>query len=148
MTIFWFVLFVCLLVFELATWGLYTIWFALGALFATIVSIAGGPMWLQIVLFLAVSLLLLLFTRPLAKKYFNKNRVKTNVEMLLDKQVVVTQTIDNSREQGEISYNGMPWSARSADGHIVEAGSTVRIKAIEGVKVIVEEKEKTIQPTE
>ncbi len=142
MTIFWFILFAALLAFELATFGLYTIWFSVGALVATLASMVGGPIWLQSVLFVVVSLVLLLFTRPIAAKYFNRNRTKTNVETLIGKQAVVTKTIDNRQEQGEILYNGMPWSARSAEERILETGSYVVIKRVEGVKVIViEEKQ-------
>ncbi len=142
MTIVWFVLFVTFLVFELATSGLYTIWFSIGALIATLISMAGGPIWVQIVVFFVVSLALLLFTRPIAKRFFNQKRMRTNIEALLENRGTVIETIDNSREQGLIRYNGMPWSARSLDESIIEAGEHVIIKRIEGVKVIVIDEKK------
>lgn len=139
MTILWFVLFVGLLLFEIATMGLYTIWFAIGALASTGVSMGGGPVWLQIVVFLVLSLVLLLFTRPYAARYFNKSRTKTNVETMPGKVVLVTQEIDNERGRGEVTYEGMPWTARSADETVIPEGTRVEIQAVEGVKLIVKE---------
>lgn len=137
MTIIWFALFIGFLIFEVCTMGLYTIWFSIGALAATGVSMGGGPIWLQIVVFFLLSLLLLIFTRPLAMKYFNKNRTKTNIDAMLGKAVLVTQEIDNQKTQGEVLYEGMPWSARSMEDTVIPKGSRVRIESVEGVKVLV-----------
>lgn len=137
MTIFWFVLFVGLLIFELVTMGLYTVWFAIGALAATGVSMGGGPIWLQVVVFLVLSLVLLLFTRPYAAKYFNKSRTKTNVETMPGKTVLVTKEIDNQKGRGEVVYEGMPWTARSVDDTVIPEGSRVEIQTVEGVKLLV-----------
>lgn len=137
MTIFWFVLFIGLLLFEVVTFGLYTVWFAIGALAATGISMGGGPIWLQFVVFFVLSLLLLLAVRPFATKYFNISRTKTNVENMIGKMVMVTKEIDNWKSQGEVTYEGMPWSARSTDGTVISEGSQARIEAVEGVKVLV-----------
>lgn len=137
MTIFWFALFIGLLIFEVSTMGLYTIWFSIGALAATGVSMGGGPIWMQIAVFFLLSLLLLIFTRPLAVRFFNKDREKTNIDAMIGKTVVVTKEIDNQKAQGEAVYEGMPWSARSADGTVVQEGSRAQIEAVEGVKVLV-----------
>ena len=93
--IFWLVLMVVLLVIELITVGLTCIWFAGGALAAVIVSVAGGPIWLQAVVFLAVSLLMLYFTRPWAMKYIQPKKVRTNYEEALGKDVRVIERVDN-----------------------------------------------------
>lgn len=137
MTIFWFALFIGLLIFEISTMGLYTIWFSIGALAATGVSMGGGPVWVQIAVFFLLSLLLLIFTRPLAVRFFNKDRTKTNIDAMIGKTVIVTKEIDNQKGQGEVVYEGMPWSARSADGAVVPEGSRGQIEALEGVKVLV-----------
>ncbi len=139
MSVFWFVLFAGLLIFELATMGLYTVWFAIGALAATGVSMGGGPVWLQVVVFFVLSLALLLFTRPYATKYFNKSRTKTNVDTMLGRTALVTKEIDNQKSQGEILYEGMPWSARSVDDKVIPEGSQAEIQAVEGVKALVRE---------
>ena len=137
MTIFWFVLFLGLLIFEVVTFGLYTVWFAIGALAATGISMGGGPIWLQFVVFFVLSLLLLLSVRPFATKYFNISRTKTNVENMIGKRVMVTKEIDNWKGQGEVTCEGMPWSARSTDGTVISEGSQAQVEAVEGVKVLV-----------
>ena len=80
--IIWLVILAVLVVIEIITLGLTTIWFAGGALAALVVSLLGGPVWLQILLFLGVSVVLLIFTRPLAVRYMNKNQQKTNVDSI------------------------------------------------------------------
>lgn len=138
-TIAWLVILAVLLVIEIATLGLTTIWFAGGALAAFLVSLAGGSLWLQIVLFLAVSVILLIFTRPLAVKYMNNNVQKTNVDSIPGETAVVILAIDNLKAEGQVMVNGLEWSARSKDGRRIEEGKVVRVTAVEGVKLIVEE---------
>ena len=92
--ILWLAAVVVLLVIEIATLGLTTIWFAGGALIAGIAAVAGAGRVVQFVLFLIVSLILLIFTRPIAMRYLNTNRTRTNAESLIGKEAVVTQTID------------------------------------------------------
>lgn len=140
-TIFWLVALVLFIGIEIATLGLTTIWFAGGALLAVIVAALGLPLVVQIVLFFAVSLLLLYFTRPVAVKYFNKDRVKTNAESLVGKQAIVISEISNLQGTGQVTVSGMEWSARTAeDGIAVPVGGVVNIVAINGVKLIVEER--------
>lgn len=140
-TIFWLVALVLFIVIEIATMGLTTIWFAGGALLAVVASALGLPLAAQIVLFFAVSFILLYFTRPIAVKYFNKDRVKTNAESLVGRQAIVISEIDNLQGIGQVTVGGMEWSARTAEAGIrLEVGSVVNIIAINGVKLIVEEK--------
>lgn len=138
-SILWLVLLAVLIVIEIATLGLTTIWFAGGALTAFLASLLGGPVWLQIVLFLVVSVLLLIFTRPVAVKYMNKEVQKTNVDSIPGETGIVIQTIDNLKAQGQVMVKGMEWSARTKDGKIIEEGKVVNVTAVEGVKLIVEE---------
>lgn len=95
MTVLWLVILVILVVIELVTMGLTTIWFAGGALVAACISIPGTPLALQILVFLAVSALLLFFTRPVAVKYFNRDRIRTNVESMVGRQAIVISEINN-----------------------------------------------------
>ena len=138
-SVLWLAVLAVLLVIEIATLGLTTIWFAGGALIAFLVSLAGGPLWLQITLFLIVSVVLLLFTRPLALKYMNKGVEKTNVDSIPGKSGIVTQGIDNLKAMGRVTVNGMEWTARSKDGSLIEEGKVVRVYGVEGVKLILEE---------
>ncbi len=129
-SIFWLIALVLSIVIEIATLGLTTIWFAGGALLAVIAAALGLPLVVQIVLF---------FTRPVAVKYFNKDRVKTNAESLVGKQAIVISEIDNLQGIGQVTVTGMEWSARTAeDGMTIPVGSVVNIVAINGVKLIVE----------
>lgn len=142
MSVMWLVLLVLCIVVELATMGLTTVWFAGGALVAAVAAGCHAPLWLQIALFLAVSLLLLFFTRPIAMKYFNKDRIKTNAESLVGKQAVVISEIDNLEGVGQVTIGGQEWSARSIDDRKKMAvGTAVYVRAISGVKLMVEEKE-------
>lgn len=136
-SIVWLILLAILLIIEVMTLGLTTIWFAGGALVALIVSLFYDNLLLEIVLFLAVSLILLIFTRPIAQKYINSTRVKTNYEALIGKEACVTATIDNTKGTGLAVVDGQEWSARSADGSLIEKGTKVIIKNISGVKLVV-----------
>lgn len=112
-SIIWLVVLAILLVIEFLTLGLTTVWFAGGALVAFLVSLAGGPLWLQLLLFIAVSVVLLLFTRPLAVKYLNKDVQKTNVDSIPGQKGIVTATIDNLKAEGQVTIQGMEWTARA-----------------------------------
>ncbi len=136
----WLVILIIAIVVELISLGLTTIWFAGGALVAAVAAAAGGPVWLQIILFIAVSVILLAFTRPIAVKYFNRERVRTNVESLVGRQAVVISEIDNLQGTGQVTVGGQEWSARSCEeGKILVPGTIVSVMAINGVKLIVSE---------
>ena len=137
LSITWLIVLVVCLVVEFSTLGLTSIWFAGGALLSMIIALIGGPLWLQILVFLVASIVLLIFTRPVAAKYFNKNRTKTNVDSIAGRQAIVTETIDNLKGVGQIVTNGMEWTARSLDDSVIEEGAVVTIEKIEGVKVFV-----------
>lgn len=137
---FWLILLIVFIGIELATLGLTTIWFAGGTLVAILAAALNLPLAVQVVLFLVVSLVLLFFTRPVAVKYFNKDRVKTNVESLVGRQAIVVSEIDNLQGIGQVTVGGMEWSARSADDRVkISAGAVANVVAINGVKLIVRE---------
>ena len=141
-TIFWLILFVVLLIIEIFTMGLTTIWFAGGALVAFIMAFIGFELPVQIIVFLLVSILLLVLTRPIAIKFFNQERQKTNAESLIGQKAVVLDTIDTIHGTGRVEVNGMEWSAKvDEDAHIIEAGEIVVIEGIQGVKLIVKKEE-------
>lgn len=136
----WLALIVVLLVIELLTLGLTTIWFAGGAVAAFAASMLGAGLMVQIIVFLAVSILLLVFTRPFAAKYINRNRVRTNVDSLIGEKAVVIQEIDNLAATGEVRVEGKVWMARTqSDEERIPADATVTILKVSGVKLIVTE---------
>ena len=137
---FWLIVLIICIGIEIPTMGLTTIWFAGGALVAIFAAIVGAPIWLQAVIFIVVSLLLLFFTRPIAVKYFNKDRVKTNVESMVGRQAMVISEINNLQGIGQVTVSGQEWSARSADERVnIAVGAVVTVVAINGVKLIVRE---------
>lgn len=137
----WLGLLAVLLIVEAVTAGLTTIWFAGGALIAAIAAWMGAGVLAQIVLFLAVSGVLLVFTRPLAVKYLNKDKVATNANSLIGKKAVVTIDIDNLAQTGQVLINDVEWTARTSDdSQKISKGAVVEIKEIRGVKLIVEKK--------
>lgn len=137
MTFVWLGAMILFLVVEAATVGLASIWFALGSLAAMLLSAFKLPIWLQIVAFLAVSAATMVFTRPIAKKYFNPIRRPTNADRVLLMQGVVIEEIDNLGGTGAVSVGGKIWTARSANGTIIPKDTVVKASAIEGVKLIV-----------
>lgn len=143
-SIIWLAVFVALIVFEAMTMGLFTIWFAGGALVAFLVSLFVDSWIVQMIVFLIVSFLLLYFTRPVAMRKFNSKRLKTNVEDISGREAKVTETIDNFNGTGVAVLNGLEWSARSAeDAVVIPAGERVLVKEVRGVKLIVTPIEKT-----
>lgn len=134
----WLVLLIAFAAAEAVTVGLTSIWFAAGALTALIAALLGGPLWVQITLFLAVSLLCLAAVRPLAKRHLNNRVEPTNADRVIGAQAQVTEDIDNVHGKGTVVIRGMTWSARSQDGGPITAGAMVRVLRIEGVKVFVE----------
>ena len=135
--IFWLVLLIICIGIEVATMGLTTIWFAGGALIAIFAAVIGAPIWLQATIFIIVSLVLLFFTRPIAVKYFNKDRVKTNVESMVGRQAIVISEIDNLQGIGQVTVGGQEWSAE--EQVTIAVGAVVTVVAINGVKLIVRE---------
>lgn len=134
------VLFLCIVI-EIATMGLTTIWFAGGALVAVLLSLIKVPFTIQFIAFIVISVLLLAFTRPIAMRYFNKDRIRTNTESLIGQQAIVVTTIDNLKQTGRITIQGKEWTARTmADDVTIAEGEVVIIRAIDGVKLIVEKK--------
>lgn len=134
----WLIILALCLIVEIATLGLVTIWFAGGALVTFFVAMVTDNLLIQMIVFLVVSFLLLFFTRPLAKKFYNNKRTKTNVDSLIGEQCKVTEAIDNFNETGAVLLNGLEWTARSKGEAVIEIGARVKVCAVDGVKVIVE----------
>lgn len=136
--IYWLIVVAVLLVLEFLTMGLTTIWFAGGALVAYIAGLCNAPLGIQIVLFLVVSIVLLLFTRPIVEKHLNNKREKTNVDSLAGKHGKVIEEIDNFNQTGKVMLGGMEWMARSADAdEKIPAGVKVEVKDVKGAHVVV-----------
>ena len=140
----WMVLLVAFLLIELATLGLTTIWFAGGSFVALLANFMGLSSVVQVVLFLIVSVLLLALTRPVAIRHLNENRTRTNAESLIGRTGIVLEEVDNLKATGCVSVDGQEWTARCAsDDSIITKSQVVTIQAIQGVKLIVTQKDNT-----
>ena len=135
--IMWLVLLVVFLLVEAATVGVVSAWFALGALVAMMTALLQGPVWLQTLLFVAVSTGLLLALRPLVRKYLSPNLTATNVDSVVGSTGIVTAAIDNVSAAGQVKLGAMEWTARSTSGQPIPVGTRVKVDRIEGVKAYV-----------
>ena len=134
----WIILFIILILIEICTINLTTIWFALGALLAYVTSFITDSLMIQTTVFLGVSVVSLIFTRPFVRKYLVKKASRTNADMLIGKIGIVTKEISKNTV-GEVKIDGKYWSAKGSKK--ISVGSKVEILSIEGVKLIVKKKE-------
>ena len=134
----WLGLVVVFIIFEVCTTSLTTIWFAGGAMLSFILALLKAPLWTQITAFVVVSVLLLIFTRPLVEKVLKVGTSKTNIDSLIGQKAKVLVEINNDKDMGFAVVNGQEWTARAEDGsEIIPEDVIVEIVAISGVKLIV-----------
>ena len=135
----WLIITVVLSLIEIFTMGLVTIWFAAGAVVAFIMSLIGAPMWLQVTLFLAVSIVVLVLVRPIAMSHFNNRLKKTNIDAVIGRNLIAKTDIDNLHGMGKVDMDGSTWiAASSMDNVIIHQGEEVKVVEVQGVKLIVE----------
>ena len=138
----WLGLFIILIVIELFTVGLTTIWFAIGSLAAMAANTLGGNLIIQIIVFFAVSVVLMIFTRPWAARHLNRNRLKTNYESKIGEIIRITERVDNLKQTGKSIVDGQEWTVRSQNNsEILEEGDLAKIISVSGVKLIVKKYE-------
>lgn len=138
-TLFWAIVAIAALVVELITFGLTSIWLTGGALVSLVLSLLDVAWPIQIATFFIVSIILLIITRPLAKKFINDKKIPTNYEEAIGKSVRVTEAIDNNHNTGRAFFNGVDWAARSVSDEInFEVDEMARVVRVEGVKLILE----------
>ncbi len=143
--VYWLIAMVVFLVIEAGSVTLVSVWFAVGALTATIAALFGAGLRLQMILFLAVSTVLLLSLRSVVRRYITPHTVKTNIDSIIGTVGVVTAAIDNISATGQVMISGSEWSARSTTGEPLPEGMKVRVDRVEGVKVFVSEAEISVK---
>lgn len=136
--VFWLAVIIALCAGEAATVGLVCIWFAAGALGAFLAACAGIQLWLQLIVFAGVSALTLALVRPAAARHIRPRRSPTNADRVVDQTAIVTEAVDNGAGTGQVNVLGQAWTARSELGVVIPAGTQVKVRRIEGVKVFVE----------
>ena len=134
----WLALIVVFFIAEAISVALISIWFAVGSILAMFAALFGAPFWLQLLIFIASSGILVLATKPLSEKMINIRAIQTNADRVIGKTAVVTQSIDNLLPAGQVRVLDQLWTARSADGQPIAEGTAVTVIKIEGVKVLVE----------
>lgn len=134
----WLAVIVVAAIIEALTAQLVSIWFVVGGVAGLIAYVCGAPFWLQLDLFVVVTALTLLVTRPFVKKLMHFKKVDTNADRYIGKDGIVITEINNTLGHGQVKVMGSVWTARSTDGSVIPAGANVLIHAIEGVKLIVE----------
>lgn len=140
----WLALMIAFVAIEATTVQLICIWFAAGSLTAMVVSLLGGAFWLQVLVFLTVSIVLLVLLWPLARKHFKPKLTATNTDALIGRICTVTEQID-PLEGGRVKLGDVTWRARTENGTGIPAGKQVKVLKIQGAKVIVEEVKKEVE---
>ena len=125
---------------EAVTAQLVSIWFVFGAIAALIASFFNVSFAIQVVIFVAVTVLALVITRPLVKKFINPKKVKTNADKVVGQAGIVVQDINNVEATGQVKVDGQIWTARSTGNNVIASGNEVIIERIDGVKLIVKNK--------
>ena len=129
-----------LLVIEILTVGLTTIWFAVGALLAMTLAFCGAGLPWQTTVFVVSSVLLLVFTRPLVQKYINGRRTKTNIDAIVGMTGKVVETINGIEGTGAVLVDGRTWSARGEDEMtVIPLDTIVTVQEVSGVKLLVKQ---------
>ena len=126
--------------FEAVTAQMVSIWFVVGAIAALIASFFNVPFIAQVIIFVAVTILALVITRPLVKKYIHPKKERTNADKVIDQIGIVVEDIDNINATGQVKVEGKIWTARSIDNSLIPSDKEVVIVKIEGVKLLVKEK--------
>ena len=144
MAIIWLILLVVFVILEAATVQLICIWFAAGSLAAMVVSLLGGALWLQILVFFTLSIVLLSLLWPLVRKHFKPKLVATNADALVGKRCKVTEDIDPA-DGGRVKVGDVTWSARCESETMIPAGAQVKILKIQGAKVFVAPVKKEVE---
>lgn len=139
MAIIWLIVLVVMIIAEMSTAQLVSVWFAAGALLALVGTLLGAPFFVQALLFVAGSLLLLIFTRPIVKKLLPVKPTPTNSELDVGKKAIVIEEINAAASTGRVRLDGVDWSGVSAAGAIIAEGETVIVRKIDGSKLIVEQ---------
>ncbi len=137
MQIIWLIGVIAFIILEAVTYQMVSVWFVIGAIGGLITSLTGVDFWVQMTVFLALSLVLLICFRPIAVKKL-KTDFKTNADAVIGKKVTITKETDNINGTGEGRLDGMVWTVRSESGKALAVGDVAEVKRIEGVKLIVD----------
>lgn len=133
----WLIIAGLFIIIETFTSGFLIFWFGIGALVSMIISIFIEDIFIQTIIFIISSVILIFATKPFVKKFTNSQTISTNINSLIGKTGIVVKEIDNLASIGQVKVNGELWSAKSIDNQIISENTKVEIIKIDGVKLIV-----------
>lgn len=133
----WLIIAGLFIIIETFTSGFLIFWFGIGALVSMIISIFIEDIFIQTIIFIISSVILIFATKPFVKKFTNSQTISTNINSLIGKTGIVVKEIDNLASVGQVKVNGELWSAKSIDNQIISENTKVEIIEIDGVKLIV-----------
>lgn len=136
----WLLGIIAFVILEALTYQLVSIWFAVGALGGLIAKMAGADFNIQMTVFLAISVILLLALRPVSRRLIKTKAENTNVDSLIGSEILITKEVNNTEGMGEGKINGMTWSVRSYDDTVIPESETAVVEKVQGVKLIVKRK--------
>ena len=137
MVIIWIIIFVIALILEFATSALVSIWFCLAAVPSLIAAVCGANLTVQLIIFTAVTIICLIFTRPALKKLMPHKFIPTNTELIIGKTAIVIEEINNALGKGRVRLDGIDWSAISSDDMVISCDSVVIVEEIRSAKLVV-----------
>ena len=138
--IIWLIGIIVFVVLEAVTYQIVSIWFALGAVGGLIASLTGASFTVQMIVFIAVSVIFLICLRPVSRKLLKSKQEKTNVDSMLGKEVLITKEVDNLSGSGQGKVNGAVWTVKCADDSLIPENDIAVVEKVEGVKLIVKRK--------
>ena len=134
--IIWLIIGVAAFIIEASTVSLVSVWFGISAVIMAVLSLFIPSVFLQIIIYVILTAIILYLTKPVLGKFFNPE--KTNSGALIGKTVIVSEKVDNLGETGMVTVNGIGWRARALNDEVIEKGEKVIINKIEGVTLIIE----------
>ena len=137
---YWLAIIVVMSIMEACTCQLVSIWFVVAAIVSFIMSLLGMSTTSQIVVFAVLSLLLVVVTKPIVKKFISKKKTETNSDQYINKDGIVVEEINNLNGTGQVKISGITWTARTLNNDVILKDSLVKVEKIEGVKLIVTQK--------
>lgn len=136
MVIVWGAILIVSIIVEALTVQLVSLWFAVASILSMLLAYLGTPIWVQTCVFIAVTVILIIVTKPLVKK-LQRKPARTNADINIGKTAIVTEEINNQSGTGRATISGVSWMARSLDGNVIPKDSIVKIVDIDSAKLIV-----------
>lgn len=136
---FWLIAAGIFFIIEIATVGFLVFWFGIGAIIAMVVSLFIPNVYIQAIVFIVSSTLLIFFTKPFVNKFVNKGKtMTTNAYSIIGRTGIVTKEINDLKCTGQVKIGGETWSAKTLSEETIPENTEIEVVKIDGVKAIVQ----------